>query len=145
MISNNLVYDLISTRKFRKLNSTNSKNLKDHTEIARRLNMSGIKIDLITEILETKYGGKFKLEDLLRFACDTSQKININVDRLAKRNRGALLCWFAENWNFILPYINNFNTKNYFIARDVKKSLKESDAACNIIDPSDIRQLINYH
>ena len=43
---------------------------------------------------------------VLKFASLISEKIHINIDRLAKRVSDGTICWFCENWREMQPYIS---------------------------------------
>lgn len=132
------VKDLLSTRKMRKFRSVSYQNSRDHMEIVSRLQSNGVKIDLVTEILEMAYGGHFTVEALLNFARNLAKVNQIKIDRLAYRNRSALLCWYSENWNLITPHLHDF--KNYNVPKP-----KDLMTKMDHVDPSDIHQLLNYH
>jgi len=42
---------------------------------------------------------------LLEFAHQLSAVTHIPIDRLAKRSRDCLLCWFCENWYLLSPHV----------------------------------------
>lgn len=138
-----MVQTLVSTRKIRKFTLVSDQNMRDHDEIQLRLENNGVKIDLVTEILENKYGGRVTVECLLTLARHMSKKINIRIDRLANRNRSAMLCWYAENWNDIYPYIRDFvpYKRNSKLTK-YKEEIKNENPT---IDPSDLHQLLNRH
>ncbi|EAY14791.1 hypothetical protein TVAG_219730 [Trichomonas vaginalis G3] len=144
MSYNQLVQDLIATRKVRKFKSASHQNAKDHNEIMKRVNTNGVKIDLVMEILKNVYGGRVTVEALLNFAKSLAIKIHKRLDRLALRNRNALLCWYAENWTQIYPHLGSFNR---FMDKGnlLNENLPIRNQAESFIDPSDIRQLLNHH
>ncbi|EAY14790.1 hypothetical protein TVAG_219720 [Trichomonas vaginalis G3] len=92
MNEEDLVLTIMSTRKTRKFTVVSYQNVRDHDEIIHRVNINGVKIDLVTEILEAKFGGRATVDSLLTLARHISKKINIRIDRLANRNKQALLC-----------------------------------------------------
>lgn len=143
MLHEDVVNDLLESRKFGKYTYSSIKNEKDHIAIMNRIQRNGVKLDLVTEILENVYGGRFKVDELLKFARQLAKKINTRVDRLANRNRSALLCWFAENWDDVYPFLHDFITDKYLFSDEalpVEKSPTDEN-----VDPSDISQLLNHH
>lgn len=145
MTEEEMVYDLLSTRKMRKFTVVSLQNMKDHDEILFRMRACGVQIDLVTEILECKNGGRVTVEHLLSFARKLSKKIGVRLDRLANRNRNALLCWYCENWPSIYPHLNDFNSHSIRKTIDEMQFLPIIPRNVRSIDPSDINQLLNHH
>lgn len=138
------VYDILTTRKFRKFTQVSQQNQKDHEDMLARIKLNGVKMDLVTAIIESKFDSRVTIDTLLIFANLMAKKHGLIVDRLARRNKTALLCWYTENWNIIQPYINDINPsrreQNLMMAeKEIKK-----DNVINV-DPSDLFQLLNYH
>lgn len=102
-------------------------------------------MDLVTAYLENMFGHHLTTMFLLDLAADLEKKINIEVDRLARRNRQALLCWFAENWEKIQPLI--VDQRKEKIRSQAKKIEKNEGTDCQdqVIDASDLNQLLNFH
>ena len=144
MIKQQIISDIITTRKTRKIRLISEQSVKDHEELQTRMDMNGVKIDLVAAILEHMYGGRFTVEELLCLARKISKKINLKIDRLAHRNRSGLLCWFAENWNLIYPKLQTLSNFNTAIFSQVYQE-EELKTNYNPIDPSDICQLLNNH
>ncbi|EAX84810.1 hypothetical protein TVAG_291120 [Trichomonas vaginalis G3] len=145
MLDMTYVQDILSTRKMRKFRCVSPQNMKDHDDILQRINQNGIKMDLVTAIIESSYGGHITIEPLLSFANKMAKKYGLNLDRLAKRNRSALLCWYTENWATINTHIADINP---YRKEKLIQKLKESKSPIpnqGDIDPSDIGQLLNYH
>ncbi|KAH0785524.1 hypothetical protein GPJ56_010545 [Histomonas meleagridis] len=53
----------------------------------------------VLQTLELIFGAPPQKKQLLDAALWISPKINVRVDRLAKRSRDCLICWFCENWS----------------------------------------------
>lgn len=141
--------DIISTRKPRRYNFTTKKSLRDHKKISLRVMKTGVKMDLVSECLDRANGSKVTYSNLLNFADKLSKKLWIKLDRLAKRNKDALLCWYAENWEFIRPHVADIKkledeTKNQIIASPVNYDNPKSSQK-DLVDPSNILTLLNYH
>lgn len=149
MNASKIIDDIISTRKIRKIKYVSSKQMTDNQKILNRLRSNGIKYDLVIEMLESNYGGKFTINSLLMFIKSISSKINKRIDRLAYRNKSALICWCAENLNSILPYLGSFKP---FLSKEKMQNDKNSMNFYELpqdngfeVDPSDIYQLLNFH
>lgn len=150
-----IIEDILSTRKLRKYKYSSPRNMKDHLLIFERIKYNGIKMDFVSEYMDREFGTKVKYVHLLSMANNLSRMLDIRLDRLAKRNRNALLCWYAENWALIQPHIkeqkNYIDDESFALQSSIKDSTSDDDNIRNsisetiIIDPSDIRQLLNYH
>lgn len=138
------VNDIISTRKHRKFTYVSPQNLKDHDDTLNRIKLNGVKMDLVSAIIERQFGRHVTIETLLMIAQNLSKEQGIKIDRLAKRNRSALLCWYAENWTHIYPHLNDLEltTKK---KHDQSKDQQNPIPNDKNVDPSDIFQLLNYH
>lgn len=149
---NNYAHDIISTRLVRKHKERSEKCRKDHQKIIQRIQVNGIKMDFVSEYIDRLIGIKVTYLSLLSFADYLSRNLEIKLDRLAKRNRNALLCWYAENWDRIQPHIlelkvhldkNTSDDEHNFISACREKNQKLINET--FIDPSDIFQLLNDH
>ncbi|EAX96433.1 hypothetical protein TVAG_284030 [Trichomonas vaginalis G3] len=134
-----------------KRNSTQSQ--RDNERIEKRKMKNGLKTEYIYAYFNRLIGSHVTFPLLLNFARIFSQDLQINIDRLAKRNRSALLCWYAENWDSIKPALNRVvkdlniqsiignqnhpSTTNEIVISHVNNQM--------ICDPSDLTQLLNYH
>ncbi|EAX80190.1 hypothetical protein TVAG_285360 [Trichomonas vaginalis G3] len=138
------IYDVLSTRKLRKFTMVSQQNLKDHDEMLMRIQNNGVKMDLVQAILESQFNGKVTIDTLLIFANLMAKKHGLFLDRLARRNKTALICWYTENWNTIQPFIGEINPASKS-KNSIKNDKIESKDYNPNIDPSDIFQLLNYH
>ena len=105
MIDNKLVQEIIKTRSYNKHKRTSSQSIRDHERISKRIFNVGVMLDFVTAFFEKKLGSYVTVFSLLEIATKVSIKTKIKLDRLAKRNRTALLCWFAEHWNKVYPHL----------------------------------------
>lgn len=142
--SNQLIIDLMTTRKSRKLRLLSKKSLKDHSLIEQRMQINGVKIDYVGAVLESIYGRRYTVEDMLCLARKIAKLNKFKIDRLAHRNRDALLCWYAENWEYVYPVLFNNGTQNTGKISP-KSDIQETISENQLIDPSDISQLLNKH
>ncbi|KAI5507966.1 hypothetical protein TVAGG3_0681770 [Trichomonas vaginalis G3] len=153
------IEDLLKTRKIRKNVCRTKQTIRDRKSIDDRLTLNGIKVDYVDAYLCKLAGCHVTIDPLLEFAYDMSYQFRLKLDRLAKRNRTALLCWYAENWGNIFPYLSKIKFHETKIIKEEKKIMSESSDesgpevnsipayCCDAIniDPSDLAQLVNYH
>lgn len=139
--------EIISTRKIRRHKSKSGKNEKDYMAIIKRVRRNGIKVDYVSAYIDRIMGEHVTGAQLIAFATSIADKYNVKVDRLAKRNRNALLCWIAENWNIVQPNINDIKLEKSESETDFDEEISSPDMKIepSYIDPSDIRLLLNYH
>ncbi|EAX95366.1 hypothetical protein TVAG_425500 [Trichomonas vaginalis G3] len=116
-------------------------------DISKRINEAGVHVNIVQYVLFGVLGNAFKNTELLDLAVKVSQKLGIYIDRMAKRNKTALLCWFAENWMAIYPYLCSQNMihsqkhiGNNIIIGDLKQNVVKKE-----IDPTNVLQLLNHH
>lgn len=113
-----------------------SQSMRDHERMRHRINKLGDKYNMVISHLESIYGPKLTCLVLQTQAAHFAEKLNINIDCLARRYRQGILCWFTENWHNILPLLPGGHEKN---------EKPNSPAPCEFIDVSDFRMLLNYH
>lgn len=144
MIEDKFVADILTTRKIRKKKNISEQSIKDSYETEIRMEKNGVKIDLVEAVLENIYGKKYTVEQIRVLAMGIARKISKKLDRLAHRNKNALLCWFSENWDQVYPYLYaKFQKKPKFIGS--KDNFSENLLEKTYIDPSDLSQLLNTH
>lgn len=139
--------EIITARKIRKHKSKSAKNEKDYNDILKRVKSNGIKIDFVSEYIDRIMGEHVTSAQLLSFALSIADRYEVKVDRLAKRNRNALLCWIAENWNIVHPNIKDIKLEKRESETEYIEQISSPDIKIetSYLDPSDIRQLLNYH
>jgi hypothetical protein len=71
---------------------------KDQILICNRVRQNTPALTLITRRLEALYGPPLQKKHLLVVAQQIAGVAALSLDRLAKRSRDCLLCWFCENW-----------------------------------------------
>lgn len=103
---------------------TTSKSIRDYEEVKYRSKLLGTKLSLVSDTLKIMFGEDVTAIKLLKWAKMFERMMGLQIERLARRNRQALFCWFAENWETIQPYL--------YMKKDDRKYY-------------DIRMLINYH
>ncbi|EAX81677.1 hypothetical protein TVAG_515410 [Trichomonas vaginalis G3] len=133
-----------------KHNTTQSQ--RDNERIEKRKMKNGLKTEYIYAYFNRLIGSHVTFPLLLSFAKIFAQDLQIYIDRLAKRNRSALLCWYAENWDSIKPalhrVVKDLNIQSIVgnQARPATNEIVISQVTNQkMCDPSDLSQLLNYH
>lgn len=114
---------------------TTSQSVRDYEQLKYRWTCLGSKVELVSDYLKGLYGHNVTAVTLLSGADKLEKMIGIQVDRLARRNRQALLCWYAENWEIIQPIL--------FGAPYMKSPCSTNDDSYKSF--YDISCLLNYH
>jgi hypothetical protein len=74
---------------------------RDQELIVARVRENRAALHRVTKELEYLCGESPQKKDLLVIARRLGGKLGIVLDRLAKRSRDCLLCWFCENWTTV--------------------------------------------
>ena len=90
-----------------KAQSSADQALRDYQKIQSRVSQKGLMVDIVKAYFEKIMGKKVRASFILSVAQILSSTFQIKLDRLAKRNRTALLCWYAENWVKIAPSLQS--------------------------------------
>ncbi|EAY03545.1 hypothetical protein TVAG_041970 [Trichomonas vaginalis G3] len=144
-ISERTQRDIIKARSINKHRRTTSQAIRDHEQLMNRISKLGIKVDYVSAYLDYLYGTHATVFMLLPQAEEMEKKLQIEVDRLARRSKQALICWYAENWEVIYPYINVENEQSG-VKLGYERFVQKKDFQKGYeIDISDISQLINHH
>lgn len=86
----------------RKSKKRSSQSARDSMKINDRIKINGGKIEYVSDYINRLFDTHVTSSILISLANIFLDRLNLKLDRLAKRNRTALLCWYAENWNVIL-------------------------------------------
>ncbi|EAY01820.1 hypothetical protein TVAG_273310 [Trichomonas vaginalis G3] len=113
---------------------TTSQSNRDFELVKSRSLYLGEKLNIVSGYLKHLYGNNVTAVSLLSRADKLERIIGISVDRLARRNRQALFCWFTENWELIQP-----------ILMQPGRIIVNSAPKIESIDVSDLSRLLNYH
>lgn len=126
---------------------------RDYEKIQRRIKFNGEKVEYVASYIDRYFGSHVTSMMLISIANVITEKHKIKLDRLARRNRSALLCWMTENWDIIHPYLKEKKHKN--IEKGETKSdesdenwnrnIYKCEEYCGYFDPSDISLLLNTH
>ncbi|KAI5513637.1 hypothetical protein TVAGG3_0768050 [Trichomonas vaginalis G3] len=133
------VYQITPPEKISK--RTTSQANRDYERVKVRVQNAGSKLERVTSYLETLFGPHLTAYSLLKHANVLSEKLSINLDRLATRNRQALFCWFAENWEIIRHYLPNVNDVHIVSHKQTNFEKRQPEQ----IDVTDLSNLLNYH
>ncbi|EAX93628.1 hypothetical protein TVAG_336140 [Trichomonas vaginalis G3] len=130
-----------------------SQTIRDYKRIQHRVKMHAEKIDFVSSYIDRYFGTHVTIAILTTLAKITMEKYNLTLDRLERRNRIALLCWFARNWGFVYPILKDkdfrSNLMKIFCQLNSTFRPQEFPTIPNLqgsyIDPSDLSFLLNYH
>ncbi|EAX93545.1 hypothetical protein TVAG_203360 [Trichomonas vaginalis G3] len=153
-MDNDTVNDIVKSRRLRKTKLTSEQNRRDHEMILERIKKNGVKMDFVSAYIDKIFGMHVTISPLLEFALHISHQFGLKVDRLAKRNRNALLCWFSENWETVFPHLHQIKPDKPFIyegtsshvsSPEKKSENNEKHVTKTDIDPSNLSHLLNWH
>lgn len=145
------VLDNIIT-KFRSQKRKSAQSIRDNKKVKGRVKMNGENFEYVSNYFVKFFGSYVTIALLTVLAKFIIKKRRLKIDRLSRRNRSALLCWYAENWDVIHPILKDHRTKekikNLVIeSRSQENERKNRPFGKQIkleVDPSDIRSLLNY-
>lgn len=106
MLNNGPLFQVIRIPRSGKRRTLSQQTQKDQELTADRIRLNKERIDSILEKLVQLCGASPQKKDLLVLAREIQAESLIRLDRLAKRNRDCLICWFCENWRVISIYID---------------------------------------
>lgn len=144
--------DIIETRMIHKYKRTTAQSVRDHSRVLERIDKNGIKVDYVGAYIDKLFGRHIKCAILLEYATRIANTMHLKLDRLAKRNRNALVCWYAENWEVVLPFLMEFRLND-----DLWQKIHQTSPPSPLppeeqpidkakqVDILDIYQLLNYH
>lgn len=124
-----------------KRNTTQS--IRDNERTLARLKKNGFKIEYVTAYIDRQFGTHVSSANLLTFAHELCEKLSLKLDRIAKRNKNALICWYAENWHIVQPHLKDLTLplKHESDNQDEKNTNNNTQEN----DPMEISQLLNHH
>lgn len=131
-----------------------SQSIRDYERIRHRVNSNLTQIEFISNFLDRYFHTHVTAEILLNLANIFIKKLDLKIDRLAKRNRSALLCWYAENWDSIYPHLKGYNFYMFLnkceshedsTFNKEQTTTSEPDENTQGLDPSNILSLLNTH
>ncbi|EAX90368.1 hypothetical protein TVAG_036800 [Trichomonas vaginalis G3] len=114
-------------------------------DINKRVLKAGENLNIVYSVLSNAIGVAFTNNELLSLANIVSNRLGIYIDRMAKRNKNALMCWFSENWMMIYPYIRKQMSKDYSINHKRINENNNTEHLFTTFDPTDVLQLLNKH
>ena len=99
--------------KIRRGGKQSTQSSRDYERIQTRIQQNGSKIEYVSNFLDRYFRTHVTSVILLSLARIFIRKLDLTLDRLAKRNRTALLCWFAENWDPIYAQLKRTDFLTY--------------------------------
>jgi hypothetical protein len=95
---------------------------KDQYLMTARRRMNQANLPFVLSEFRRLMGEAPKKKNLIPIAHRVSLMCEIPLDRLAKRSRDCLLCWFCENWSIIAPRITDLFTQGNQLSGLAEKS-----------------------
>lgn len=83
-----------------------SQTIRDYKKLQIRMKENDGKYQYISTFLDKYFGTHVNTMILNSLAKIITDVHGVPLDRLAKRNRSAMLCWYAENWDKICPVLS---------------------------------------
>ena len=100
----------------------NERYKKEHDRQNKRRQKNAELFDKVKNTLDSYYNQPFKFKDAIKLANSIAEKIDVKIDRDARRSKDTLICWFCENWTLIqqifnqtqntTPQVNTYNNTN---------------------------------
>ncbi|EAY13254.1 hypothetical protein TVAG_463880 [Trichomonas vaginalis G3] len=131
-----------------------AQSIRDNEKVQKRVKFNGEKLDYVSNYIDKYFGAHVTIAILTSLAKIVMGKHKVKLDRLARRNRAALLCWYAENWDIIHPILkeNDFKKKIKIKMHSYPNHIDRSNneipkESCDYyyVDPTDLTVLLNYH
>ena len=86
--------------------------INEQSTINSMIKDAGSKLETETNELNLIAKKRLNFHELRLIADAVSMKSHIKMDRLTKRHKNALLCWFCEHWESLRSYvISEYNTE----------------------------------
>lgn len=89
-----------------------------------RMKKAGGNFQLISNQLNSIYGKILSFNDLMFIADSATKKTQIKIDRISKRSKSALICWFCEHWENIKNILSDIPIANQ---SEIKYSSNEEE------------------
>jgi hypothetical protein len=82
---------------------------RDNVRLNDRLRRNTARMTTVEQTL-SQFGGRRTMMELLCVAhhCVVALNGAVQIDRLARRSRLALMCWFCENWPVVWEHVFHF-------------------------------------
>jgi hypothetical protein len=92
--------------------------MRDGVRLGERINRNSASMKCVETFLD-RVCGKRTMSDLILIAddCTRSNSSVPSADRLARRNRAGLICWFCENWVLISDFLVARYGQPHYLAR----------------------------
>ena len=79
--------------------------IREQQDLNRRIKLNQAKYGIVSEFMERFFDGKLQLKGATALAENLSAHFGLKLDRKAKRHKPAIICWFCENWETVLPLL----------------------------------------
>lgn len=126
--------------------------IRDYEKVQKRIKVNGAKVEKVSTFIDKYFGTHVTIAILTSLAKIIMGRYALKLDRLARRNRSALLCWYAENWDVIFPLLNDsqFEMKLKHLKRtqEIRSRVEPIIAKQpqeGFVDPTDLSILLNFH
>jgi hypothetical protein len=117
---------------------------RDNSRLIERMRRCSEMLKLVEPVLKGPYG-KRTMSELLSLA-DGCTRVDPGLppaDRLARRSRPGLLCWFCENWGAVAPSILVLHEMATRRTAPAPAAPKAGDPAREQIHPLSVAALMN--
>lgn len=75
--------------------------IQEQEQVNSRIKKAGSLFDFVAKELKNVFHKDLNFTELRNIASTAVKGTNIKIDRLSKRNKNAMLCWYCENWDAI--------------------------------------------
>lgn len=106
-----------------------------HRDIEERVAKNNKNFEKVVNFMAKNLRPGFTCIEMLQLAAHVSDSLGIYLDRMAKRNRKALICWFSEHWDKI---------QEYFLINGVRLNYPVEET-CSSPNFFEVLNLLNYH
>lgn len=102
-------HPVIVIQRVGKRNTVSTRTLEEQTITNRRIKACGERLEIVTRYIESKFGAKSNFTHIKKIASYIAESLNIKIDRVSKRKKEAMLCWFTEHWDCVFPLLSQTN------------------------------------
>ena len=75
--------------------------IHEQEQVNNRIKNAGSLFEIVTKELKNIFHKNLNFPELRNIADMAIKGTDLKVDRLSKRNKNAMICWFCENWETI--------------------------------------------
>lgn len=92
-----------------KRNDLSEQAIQEQAQTNSRIRRCGPRLNMVNKYFESRFAPKISFKDLKHIADQVIKKISLHVDRISKRNKVAMQCWFVEHWDIIKPILDSMS------------------------------------